>query len=52
MDAPCHSCKHNLSGRCKLYNNIPILHDTRFCDGYERDKKEGGKKNNEQKEKK
>ena len=38
MDILCYSCIYNFGGRCKLYN-IPILHDTRFCAGYERDNK-------------
>lgn len=33
IDILCDSCIHNSSGRCTLYNT-PILHDTRFCDGY------------------
>ena len=37
----CNSCVYNsLRGYCELYK-IPILHDTRFCDGYKR--KEYGK---------
>lgn len=34
IDILCDTCIHNSSRRCTLYN-IPILHDTRFCDGYE-----------------
>ena len=36
IDILCYSCKYNPRGRCELYN-IPILHDTRFCVGYEKD---------------
>ena len=37
----CYTCKHNPRGRCELYK-IPILHDTRYCDGYERKNEETG----------
>jgi hypothetical protein len=38
MDILCDSCKYILGKKCELYN-IPILHDTRFCAGYEKDNK-------------
>lgn len=34
IDILCDTCTHNLNGRCILYD-VPILHDTRFCDGYD-----------------
>jgi len=33
MKILCYTCLHILGSRCKLYD-IPILHDSRFCDGY------------------
>jgi len=33
IDVLCDSCIHNSGGHYVLYN-LPILHDTRFCDGY------------------
>ena len=48
MGILCYNCKHKLGVRCELYN-VPILHDTRFCPGYDQDMKKmkikkGGKK--------
>ena len=36
VEVLCYSCIYEFGTKCLLYN-IPILHDSRFCDGYEGD---------------